>query len=102
MIISSCYGPWSWLGALEFALIVLVPEEIATILTDSGKGVVLSVERDPIYTVDLRWLILFVNSMTLETKVEFSVDFIGLQVNVLDSTSAFNRADCKALSIAEA
>ena len=69
VIVSGCHRPRSRLGALQFALVVLIPEEVAPILTVRCKGVESLVEGQTIHTVHLWLFSIFFNSMALEAEV---------------------------------
>jgi hypothetical protein len=65
---------WAWLRALKLAFIVLVPEEVAAILTNRGECVKLLVERYPVDRVHLGRLRVcgirgIINSVALKAEV---------------------------------
>lgn len=53
--VTCCDGPWCWLSALQSALGVFIPEEVAAITSISSERAVLLVEGDTIHSVDLAY-----------------------------------------------
>ena len=69
-------GDWTWPGlcALQLALIILVPKEVAAILAVTRKRVKLLVKREPVDCENLCWLRIrsfriVVNSVALEAEI---------------------------------
>ena len=108
LIVSCSDRAWARLCTLEFALVVLVPKEVASILTIWRKGVALLVECESVYCINLRRLAVhafrvIVYSVTLETEIIIRIDnAASIKVYVLDSASPLNRANCVAFAISKA
>ena len=100
-IVSSSDRPRCWLSALELALGVLVPKEVASVLAICSEGVKLLVERHTVDSINLGRSRRIIRPVALEAEIVREVRRIFCQVNILYGASSLDWTDRISLSVSK-